>query len=536
MPAPASELTSVESGQPSETDAKHPGSAQKEYIYVPDNFKVKEGARLTENLVVGKPLGVGLQGGVFLLQDNDGKVDPNQVLKAVFKFGIGGLFGMTNLEREWRVGRQLALLTEPGEALSGFMGTGSGVVTKSGKFRAMFLERIVGRDVTKPISAKGFHDVHYLRQMLYCVFKSLHPAQRKLAFHHADLRLANIMELMPETHKGSTPSTPTGTGTPRSGRMQDASHHDSHHVSSVLHPDDLTAVDLREVVRQPQAALPSGEQDPSILQGSSVQTQAHDPVLAHTSSSMAVMEAEGTGDLQDGNFKMIDFGLADFREVFGAGYVTGKHRSLIHNEPHHVQPLRQQNSKGSSNEQDTGKEEPEHRHLSGLRGNKGISKRSDAVPKGLRVSKFFPTPAGLLPQVPPMERLYRYFWRRKGDVYALLWDMQRYIDGRVWPEHDELEVRLMMDLIRHVTGVHVKAWFAPLDEDDKGGDLALRDERSFSVCGILYRNEGAFHWLRIRSLRIRSFLRPANAGLTAAEALTAPFFTYDQDRGFFLDA
>lgn len=28
----------------------------------------------------------------------------------------------------------------------------------------------------------------------------------------------------------------------------------------------------------------------------------------------------------------------------------------------------------------------------------------------------------------------------------------RYIDGRVWPEQDELEVRLMMDLIKHVTG------------------------------------------------------------------------------------
>lgn len=61
MPAPAAELTSVESGQPSHTDAKHPSSAQKEYIYVPDNFTVKEGARLTDNLVVGKPLGVGLQ-------------------------------------------------------------------------------------------------------------------------------------------------------------------------------------------------------------------------------------------------------------------------------------------------------------------------------------------------------------------------------------------------------------------------------------------------------------------------------------------
>jgi len=30
----------------------------------------------------------------------------------------------------------------------------------------------------------------------------------------------------------------------------------------------------------------------------------------------------------------------------------------------------------------------------------------------------------------------------------------RYIDGRVWPKEDELEVRLMMDLINHVTGTH----------------------------------------------------------------------------------
>lgn len=74
---------------------------------------------------------------MFLLQDGNGKVDTNQVLKAIFKFGIGGLFGMTNLEREWRVGRQLSLLTDPGEALPGFMGTGSGVVTKSGKFRGV---------------------------------------------------------------------------------------------------------------------------------------------------------------------------------------------------------------------------------------------------------------------------------------------------------------------------------------------------------------------------------------------------------------
>ena len=31
--------------------------------------------------------------------------------------------------------------------------------------------------------------------------------------------------------------------------------------------------------------------------------------------------------------------------------------------------------------------------------------------------------------------------------------------------------------------------------------VCRRDERSFSVCGCIYRNEGALHWLRIRSLR-----------------------------------
>jgi len=34
-------------------------------------------------------------------------------------------------------------------------------------------------------------------------------------------------------------------------------------------------------------------------------------------------------------------------------------------------------------------------------------------------------------------------------------DSFRYIDGRVWPKEDELEVRLMMDLIHHVTGTHI---------------------------------------------------------------------------------
>lgn len=75
-----------------------------------------------------------------MLQDADGHTDPNQVLKVVFKYGIGGFFGMTNLEREWRVGRQLARIAEPGNALPGFMSTGAGVVTTGGQFRGSLFE------------------------------------------------------------------------------------------------------------------------------------------------------------------------------------------------------------------------------------------------------------------------------------------------------------------------------------------------------------------------------------------------------------
>ena len=142
-----------------------PAQQTGDFIYISDDFKVQEGARLTADLYVGKPLGFGLQvllpyfevkcnhalfaspvnastvqGGVFLLQDGTGKVDTGQVLKVVFKFGIGGIFGMTNLEREWRVGRQLALLAEPGKALPGFMRTGAAIVTDSGHFRGALLQ------------------------------------------------------------------------------------------------------------------------------------------------------------------------------------------------------------------------------------------------------------------------------------------------------------------------------------------------------------------------------------------------------------
>ena len=143
----------------------------------------------------------------------------------------------------------------------------------------MILERIVGRDITKPIGKTQFHDVHYLRQMLFCTFKSLHQAQRKLAFHHADLRLANIMELMPEPERSSHGKQGglTRTTTPKSGRMQDAAVSDMHYETGVLHPSDVGAINLEEAVRANQQH--SAEQ-PDVREAAAVQNE--DPVLQHS--------------------------------------------------------------------------------------------------------------------------------------------------------------------------------------------------------------------------------------------------------------
>ena len=165
---------------------------------------------------------------------------------------------------------------------------------------AMILERIVGRDITKPIGKHEFHDVHYLRQMLYCTFKSLHQAQRKLAFHHADLRLANIMELLPETeqsHGGTPPSNPT---TPRSGKVQDASQHDTHYVSGRLHPSEIGTVDLEQATRSSQQHPMSA--GPPDLQADSA-TQTPNTVLQQNPFNMHDFADNNSGH-KAANFKV----------------------------------------------------------------------------------------------------------------------------------------------------------------------------------------------------------------------------------------
>ena len=76
---------------------------------------------------------------MFLLQDAQGRPDPNKVLKATFKLSLGGIAGMTHMEREWAVGRRLAPIEKPDKGIPGFMATGAAVVTRSHVFKGKVL-------------------------------------------------------------------------------------------------------------------------------------------------------------------------------------------------------------------------------------------------------------------------------------------------------------------------------------------------------------------------------------------------------------
>ena len=99
------------------------------------------------------------------------------------------------------------------------------------------LQRIHGRNSDKRIGQPSFHDITYVRQLLFSTFKSLHMAQRQLAFHHADLRLANIMEVDSSTLPPSTVGGPHTTSHATNGSTTPPTystppHTAPHHVKS----------------------------------------------------------------------------------------------------------------------------------------------------------------------------------------------------------------------------------------------------------------------------------------------------------------
>ena len=166
------------------------------------------------------------------------------------------------------------------------------------------LERIHGRNTDKRIGQPSFHDITYVRQLLFSTFKSLHMAQRQLAFHHADLRLANIMEVDPSITPPSTAGGSRITANSTISSITPPTHSTPHHAKSDS-AQDTPMPSMTSSNNHPTSdptSIPDANQEPQLPNHWSVADQAQ--IIHH--------------------FKIIDYGLADFKELFGAGYVRSK--------------------------------------------------------------------------------------------------------------------------------------------------------------------------------------------------------------------
>lgn len=115
-----------------------------------------------------------------------------------------------------------------------------------------------------------------------------------------------------------------------------------------------------------------------------------------------------------------------------------------------------------------------------------------------------------LPKAPGLELSYRKWWENKGDVWRLLQDMAVTIDGRTFPAKDEAQVRMLIGLIRKVTGVTISAFFK-----QQGGYKYSGRKMEMPW----HSNSGFGHQIRMYRMRVWAFSFQRNTQMRPIEAL-----------------
>lgn len=115
-----------------------------------------------------------------------------------------------------------------------------------------------------------------------------------------------------------------------------------------------------------------------------------------------------------------------------------------------------------------------------------------------------------LPKAPSLERSYRKWWENKGDVWRLLQDIAVTLDGRTWPAKDEAQVRMLIGLIRKVTGVTISAFFKQKGSYKYSGQKMEMPWHS---------NSGFGHQIRKYRMRVWAFSFQRNTQMRPIEAL-----------------
>jgi len=432
---------------------------------------------------------------------------------------------MMDMRREWELGMQLkAALEQPDGTLPGFTRTcDCMVVVKDEKrgsatFQGMFMERINGWPIHKRIFDPSFHNIHYIREMLFQVLSALDRAQRSLGFNHADLGLGNVMEHYPK-----------------------------------LFPDlQQEELDTNSSIITEAAASGTSPRAPGspLLPGRSASWHR---TQAGSGCAMPPLIAGFSCD-SDGKltplgphieFKIIDYGVGEFNEVLAQA--AGGH------EPEETLQRIQDvfaargismgsESKKALNLVDDGevpivssekKSVKKAWKLLPFGGNRFVVTNGIVDPTTMTTKKkkkeYQKKPGKSALQSMssgrgPVERMYRHFWSRKGDVFHLMLALAVALDDRVWPKRDERDVQLFISLVHHVTGVKMKAYFTSSDDPKRPKVMGQRKKRDTSDESVYGARVRCFAALRRARMLYAAHVSPFNSGLLAGEALVAPFF------------
>ena len=403
---------------------------------------------------------------------------------------------LQDLQHEWELGvRIMAVLRDENGYLPGYTSTFDSCVSvnENGKmtFRGMVLEQINGYPVRKRLQDPSFSNIKYVREMLFQLLTALDRGQRLIGFTHADMGLGNVMEHYPEVYPEGKYSAPEDVpGFLESG---------SGHVMPLGPKLEFKIIDYGLVELNDKLAYTAGGTTPG--------------------QTIEKLEREISGPVGHDCDDAMTFGPEDTRGSTAVQWKMLKpSESSADGDYYIVKPRDERNRKKLSGDRLHKHTTQERIDINGAKG--------------------------------PVEKMYRLFWARKGDVFHLLLALGAILTERVWPKEDEKEVRMFAHLVYHVTGVRVTAYFASPEEPKSSEVMGRRDKSAVPIEELksfdesddelteidetkdsdIYGKRKSLHnrfWrgcLGRPHMFYRAHAHPFNSGLLAGEALTSPFF------------
>lgn len=521
---------------------------------MPRNFRAKSGVEIFDGVFLGKFLGAGVQAAVYELVFADGTTT-GRVLKLgheslSHRLLLGGMAtSMMSLQKEWEIGMQLKAAIEDEEGkLPGFTRTCDCMAihgdsrSKQVIFRGLMMEKIQGYSVAARVTDPTFHNIHYIREMLYQVFSALDTAQRLTGFCHADLGLNNVMEHYPVIN-------------PMLEEEQRSQNVDAMRKGEDQAPDSCIEC---------EKSCTPGKDDTWSRMGNEG-CKIPPPVCGWSCNVDGSKMPLGPNV----EFKLIDYGVAEFNETLAhaaGGYEAEERLAAVHAKfgkrgipvgaTANEDMLRLMNDQGAKlTEKIVGSKRGKKQKRRGFLLKKAEDEdRFYVVPDDASTASSSQSGGNAAPSSGPgspsldnamsntrsvqagvVEKMYRSFWSRKGDVFHLLLSLAITLDDRVWPKTDERDVQLFISLVHHITGVKMRAYFYSGDEGKSIKVMGRRwkktvgdsdsEKSSMAYDAFAFGSRvRVFNWMRKFKMVIKAHLSPWNSGALAAEALVSPFF------------